>query len=99
MGMDPRVRQLRTVPHVGPVTAAAFVAAIDDVARFLKRPVDKGRRFTDGPTKALATELGLSAAGAPAGKLEGFEVAEVETAETSIFACRSRSGPPLATTS
>ena len=31
---DARVRRLRTLPSVGPVTAAAFVAAIDDVARF-----------------------------------------------------------------
>jgi hypothetical protein len=31
---DPRVRRLRTVPTVGPVTAAAFVAAIDDATRF-----------------------------------------------------------------
>jgi transposase len=31
---DARVRRLRTVPNVGPVTAAAFVAAIDDASRF-----------------------------------------------------------------
>lgn len=31
---DARVAQLRSVPSVGPVTAAAFVAAIDDVGRF-----------------------------------------------------------------
>jgi transposase len=31
---DARVRRLRTVPTVGPVTAAAFVAAIDEVTRF-----------------------------------------------------------------
>lgn len=31
---DPRVRLLRTVPSVGPVTAAAFVAALDEVTRF-----------------------------------------------------------------
>ncbi len=31
---DDRVQRLRTVPSVGPVTAAAFVAAIDDVRRF-----------------------------------------------------------------
>jgi transposase len=31
---DARVRRLRTVPNVGPVTAAAFVATIDDVTRF-----------------------------------------------------------------
>ncbi len=31
---DERVQRLRTVPSVGPVTAAAFVAAIDDVRRF-----------------------------------------------------------------
>ena len=30
----PRVQRLRTVPSVGPVTAAAFVAAIDDARRF-----------------------------------------------------------------
>ena len=32
--LDPRVRRLRTVPSVGPVTATAFVATIDDVRRF-----------------------------------------------------------------
>jgi transposase len=31
---DQRVRLLRSVPSVGPVTAAAFVAALDDVKRF-----------------------------------------------------------------
>ena len=31
---DPRVQRLRTVPGVGPVTAAAFVATIDDAQRF-----------------------------------------------------------------
>ena len=31
---DPRVPRLRSVPSVGPVTAAAFLAAIDDAARF-----------------------------------------------------------------
>jgi len=31
---DPRVRRLATAPGVGPVTATAFVATLDDVARF-----------------------------------------------------------------
>jgi transposase len=31
---DERVQRLRTVPSIGPVTAAAFVATIDDVRRF-----------------------------------------------------------------
>ena len=31
---DPVIRRLMTVPGVGPVTAAAFVAALDDVTRF-----------------------------------------------------------------
>ena len=31
---DERVQRLRTVPSVGPVTAAAFVATLDDVQRF-----------------------------------------------------------------
>jgi transposase len=31
---DARVRRLQSVPNVGPVTAAAFVAALDDVQRF-----------------------------------------------------------------
>jgi transposase len=31
---DARGQRLRTVPSIGPVTAAAFVAAIDDVGRF-----------------------------------------------------------------
>ncbi|OGK77208.1 MAG: hypothetical protein A2X52_02845 [Candidatus Rokubacteria bacterium GWC2_70_16] len=31
---DPRVRRLRSVPSVGPVTAAAFLAAVDDAQRF-----------------------------------------------------------------
>jgi transposase len=33
-GTDARVRRLRSVPQVGPVTAAAFVAALDDARRF-----------------------------------------------------------------
>src|SRR6266540_3412572 len=32
--LGPRVPRLRSVPSVGPVTAAAFLAAIDDVGRF-----------------------------------------------------------------
>ncbi|MBI1735771.1 MAG: IS110 family transposase [Candidatus Rokubacteria bacterium] len=31
---DERLQRLRTVPSVGPVTAAAFVAPVDDVRRF-----------------------------------------------------------------
>jgi transposase len=31
---DERVQRLQTVPSVGPVTAAAFVAALDDAGRF-----------------------------------------------------------------
>src|SRR5262245_31321639 len=31
---DPRVSRLRSVPGIGPVTAAAFLAAIDDAQRF-----------------------------------------------------------------
>jgi transposase len=31
---DPRIRRLLTIPGIGPVTATAFVAVIDDVARF-----------------------------------------------------------------
>ena len=31
---DPRVPHLRSVPSIGPITAAAFLAAIDDVGRF-----------------------------------------------------------------
>jgi transposase len=31
---DPRVPRLRSVPCVGPVTAAAFLAAVDDAQRF-----------------------------------------------------------------
>jgi transposase len=31
---DPRVVRLRSVPSVGPVTAAAFRATIDDAQRF-----------------------------------------------------------------
>jgi len=31
---DPRVLRLRSVPGIGPVTAAAFLAAIDDAQRF-----------------------------------------------------------------
>ena len=31
---DPRVQRLRTAPSIGPVTAAAFVATIDDAQRF-----------------------------------------------------------------
>jgi len=31
---DPRVPRLRSVPSIGPVTAAAFLAAVDDAQRF-----------------------------------------------------------------
>ncbi len=31
---DPRVKRLRTVPTIGPVTAAAFIAPLDDAQRF-----------------------------------------------------------------
>lgn len=33
-GTDPVVPRLRTVPGVGPITAVAFVAALDDITRF-----------------------------------------------------------------
>ena len=33
-GQAPRVPRLRSVPSIGPVTAAAFLAAIDDAQRF-----------------------------------------------------------------
>src|SRR5262245_20583855 len=31
---DPRVKRLRTVPTIGPVTAAAFIASLDETQRF-----------------------------------------------------------------
>jgi len=31
---DPRIQRLRTVPSIGPVTAAAFLATLDDAHRF-----------------------------------------------------------------
>ena len=31
---DPRVPRLRSVPSIGPVTAAAFIATVDDAQRF-----------------------------------------------------------------
>src|SRR6266849_10258223 len=31
---DPRVPRLRSVPNIGPVTAAAFIATVDDAQRF-----------------------------------------------------------------
>src|SRR5262245_53390686 len=31
---DPRIQRLRTVPSIGPVTAAAFLATLDEAARF-----------------------------------------------------------------
>lgn len=34
--VDARVERLRSVPSVGPVTAAAFVAALDDAGRFAR---------------------------------------------------------------
>ena len=39
---DERVQRLQTVPSVGPVTAAAFVAALDDAGRFATRPSGRG---------------------------------------------------------
>jgi len=35
---DARVQRLRTVPNIGPVTATAFVATLDDVQRFRHAP-------------------------------------------------------------
>ena len=58
---DERVQRLRTVPSVGPVTAAAFVATIDDVQRFrhahqveaylglVPRELSSGERQRRGP--------------------------------------------------
>jgi transposase len=34
VGEDPVVRRLTTVPGIGPITASAYVAALDDAARF-----------------------------------------------------------------
>ena len=39
---DARVQRLQTVPSIGPVTAAAFVAAIDDAGRFARRASGRG---------------------------------------------------------
>jgi transposase len=33
-GEDPVVRRLTTLPGIGPITASAYVAALDDAARF-----------------------------------------------------------------
>ena len=65
---DERVQRLRTVPSVGPVTAAAFAATIDDVQRFrhahqlegylglVPRECSWGDTQRRGPiTKALST--------------------------------------------
>src|SRR3989441_4645595 len=65
---DERVQRLRTVPSVGPVTAAAFVATLDDVQRFrhahqveaylglVPRELSSGDRQRRGPiTKAGST--------------------------------------------
>jgi transposase len=34
---DPRVPRLRTLPGIGPITAAAFLATIDEAQRFQPR--------------------------------------------------------------
>ena len=34
MAEDPVVKRLTTCPSIGPITATAFVAALDDVRRF-----------------------------------------------------------------
>jgi hypothetical protein len=51
---DARMTRLMTVPGVGPVTAARFVAAIDDVARF---PKIADRRGAQVAIMALARKL------------------------------------------
>jgi transposase len=63
---DERVQRLRTVPSVGPVTAAAFVATIDDVQRFHHAHqleaslglVPGEFRSGDGPHRGAITKAG-----------------------------------------
>jgi transposase len=59
-GQDPRVPRLRSVPGVGPVTAAAFLAAVDDAQRF-PRP---SARSLPRP-RAPRVQLGRDAAPRP----------------------------------
>ena len=68
---DARVERLQSVPCVGPVTAAAFVAALDDAGRFARAHqveaylglVPREWRFGGGPT-ARADHQGGPSAGA-----------------------------------
>ncbi len=53
---DARIQRLRTVPSVGPVTAAAFVAMIDDIR-------GKGSPFTCAPSEAPLRRSQRKAAG------------------------------------
>jgi transposase len=62
--LDARVQRLRTVPSVGPVTAAAFVATIDDAQRFHRaHEVDLGlvpREVSSGETTHGSGIVGAS---------------------------------------
>ena len=75
---DPRVPRLRSVPGVGPVTADAFLAAIDDIGRFhldgwvsanvavaaAARPLDRWRHHPSNPLMRRRVPLPLMSANA-----------------------------------
>lgn len=54
---DERVQRLRSVPSLGPVIAAAFVATIDDVQRF-PHSVIMVRAAVEGERPDQSTEIG-----------------------------------------
>jgi transposase len=72
---DERVQRLQTVPSVGPVTAAAFVATIDDAQRF-RRPHEVGAARTTaraGAHAAAATVSRRRGAGVGARRGQGLK--------------------------
>ena len=81
---DARVQRLRSVPSVGPVTAAAFVATLDDAERF----------------RAGASGRGLSGPGAPRVELRGGPAARADhqgrpCADALVAGPGGRLDPPL----
>jgi transposase len=56
-GADPAVLHLDAVPGIGPVTAAAFVAALDEVSRFARAHQVQGYLgLTPGPGERSSGE-------------------------------------------
>ncbi len=68
VGPDATCRQLMTMPGTGPVTATAFVAAVDDPARF-RRARDIGARAGLTPKRSQSGETDVSGGISKAGDI------------------------------